>query len=510
MTSPAEAASSSAPTPTPAPAATLVVFGVTGDLSHRLLTPALVNMMAGGLIGEDFTVLGVGRSEGDDASLRKSLEAFRAKSSGEGKAKHDAASDAAWASLRERIHYVRGDIDDPALFDRIKARLDDTGTGNAAFYLATAPDLFGDTVEHLSKAGLLDQSKGFRRVAIEKPFGHDHASAKALNARLLALVDETQLFRIDHFLGKETVQNILVTRFGNTMMEAVWSNHYIDHVQITAAETVGVGTRGGFYDATGALRDMVPNHLFQLLAMVCMEPPNAFDAESIRNEKAKVFRAIRGPEPDAVARDAVRGVYEAGTVGDEAIAPYREADDVAPDSRTETYVALKVAVDSWRWAGVPFYLRTGKALSRRDTEVVVQFKPVPFAQFRGTNVTRLPTNRLVIQIQPDEGISIDFAAKRPGPIVDTAPVSMNFRYADVFDVSHSTGYETLLYDMLTGDQTLFQRADAIEAAWLAVQPVIDAWAAGGAPEGYAAGSDGPDAARALLERDGRQWHGLGA
>ena len=499
-----------APTPTPAPAATLVVFGVTGDLSHRLLTPALVNMTASGLIGDDFQVIGVGRSEGDDASLRKSLEAFRTKAGGEGKARHDDASEAAWKSLRERIHYLRGDLGDPALFERIKTRLDELGAGNAAFYLATAPELFGDTVEHLAKAGLLDEGKGFRRVAIEKPFGHDHASAKALNQRLLALVDESQLYRIDHFLGKETVQNILVTRFGNTMIEAVWSNHYIDHVQITAAETVDVGTRGGFYDATGALRDMVPNHLFQLLAMVCMEPPNAFDAESIRNEKAKVFRAIRGPEPDAVARDAVRGAYEAGTVGGHAIASYRDAEDVASDSRTETYVALKVGVDSWRWAGVPFYLRTGKALSHRDTEVVVHFKAVPFAQFRGTKVERLPANRLVIQIQPDEGISIDFVAKRPGPIVDTAPVSMDFRYADVFDVSHSTGYETLLYDMLTGDQTLFQRADAIEAAWLAVQPVLDAWAAGGAPEGYQAGSEGPDAARELIERDGRQWHRLGS
>ena len=483
-----------------APPATLVIFGITGDLAHRLLTPALINMTAAGLLGDDFTVIGIGRSEGDDASMRKSLGDFRAKAKGEGA--RDASTDDAWASLRKRMHYLRGDLGEPSFFKTLKKCLDDDGASNVIFYLATAPELFGDAVENLAGAGLLDEDGkkggGFRRVAIEKPFGHDHASAKALNERLLKLVDESRIYRIDHFLGKETVQNILVTRFANTMIEAVWNNRYIDHVQITAAETVDVGTRGGFYDANGALRDMVPNHLFQLLAMVCMEPPNAFDAESIRNEKAKVFGAIRGPEADAVGQDAVRGTYDG----------YRKADDIAPDSRTETYVAMKVAVDSWRWAGVPFYLRTGKAMGSRDTHVVVQFKPVPFAQFRGTDVTRLPDNKLVIHVQPDEGVSIEFAAKRPGPKVDTAPVSMDFRYADTFDVSHATGYETLLYDMLTGDQTLFQRADGVEAAWQAVQATLDSWAASGEPEPYEVGSEGPAGAAALIERDGRQWHGL--
>lgn len=483
-----------------APPATLVIFGITGDLAHRLLTPALINMTAAGLLGDDFTVIGIGRSEGDDASMRKSLGDFRAKAKGEGA--RDASTDDAWASLSKRMHYLRGDLGEPSFFKTLKKRLDDGGASNVIFYLATAPELFGDAVENLAGAGLLDEGEkkggGFRRIAIEKPFGHDHASAKALNERLLRLVDESRIYRIDHFLGKETVQNILVTRFANTMIEAVWNNRYIDHVQITAAETVDVGTRGGFYDANGALRDMVPNHLFQLLAMVCMEPPNAFDAESIRNEKAKVFGAIRGPEADAVGQDAVRGTYDG----------YRKADDIAPDSRTETYVAMKVAVDSWRWAGVPFYLRTGKAMGSRDTHVVVQFKPVPFAQFRGTDVTRLPDNKLVIHVQPDEGVSIEFAAKRPGPKVDTAPVSMDFRYADTFDVSHATGYETLLYDMLTGDQTLFQRADGVEAAWQAVQATLDRWAASGEPEPYEVGSEGPAGAAALIERDGRQWHGL--
>ena len=487
-----------------APPATLVIFGITGDLAHRLLTPALINMTSAGLLGDDFTVIGVGRSKGDDKSLRKSLDDFRAKAKGEGA--RDKSTDDAWAALRERMHYLRGDIGKPAFFDELKKHLDDMGATNVVFYLATAPELFGDAVENLFKAGLLKEgkgrgknaAKGFRRVAVEKPFGHDHASAKALNERLLSLVDESQIYRIDHFLGKETVQNILVTRFANTMIEAVWNNRYIDHVQITAAETVDIGSRGAFYDANGALRDMVPNHLFQLLAMVCMEPPNAFDAESIRNEKSKVFAAIRGPEADAVLQDAVRGMYDG----------YSKADDVAPDSRTETYVAMKVAVDSWRWAGVPFYLRTGKAMGSRDTHVVVQFKPVPFAQFRGTDVTRLPDNKLMIHIQPNEGVSIGFAAKRPGPTVDTAPVTMDFRYVDEFDVSHATGYETLLYDMLTGDQTLFQRADGVEAAWQAVQATLDGWAADGEPETYEVGSEGPSGAAALIERDGRRWHGL--
>jgi glucose-6-phosphate 1-dehydrogenase len=493
----------------PAPPATIILFGATGDLAHRLLMPSLINMTQGGLVADDLRIIGIGRSDDDDKSIRESFEKFAAKAHGEGKVEADTAHDVAWASLRERIFYVKDDITDPSMFDRLKTRLDKDGAGNVAFYLATAPHFFGDVIENLAKAGLLDEAKGFRRIAIEKPFGHDLDSAHALNTRILALIGEPQIYRIDHFLGKETVQNIMVARFANTMIESVWNSRYIDHVQITAAETVDVGTRGSFYDATGALRDMVPNHLFQLLAMVGMEPPNSFDAEAIRNEKAKLFQAIRGPVAQDVATHAVRGAYTAGAVGGRAVSDYAATPDIAPDSRTETYVAMKVMVDSWRWAGVPFYLRTGKALSHRDTEVVVTFKPVPFAQFSGTDVTRLPANKLVLQIQPDEGISLDFVAKRPGPAIDTAPVTMDFRYADAFDVSHATGYETLIYDMLTGDQTLFQRADGIEAAWAAVQPVLEAWADSGDPEPYQAGSGGPAAADALIERDGRYWHELG-
>jgi len=350
----------------------------------------------------------------------------------------------------------------------------------------------------------------FRRVAIEKPFGHDLASARALNAQILRVLPESQIYRLDHFLGKETVQNILVARFANQWFEAVWNNRYIDHIQITAAETVDVGTRGAFYDATGALRDMVPNHLFQLLAMVAMEPPTNFNADAIRSEKAQVLGAVRKPKPKEARADAVRGQYKKGQIGDHAVQAYRKTKDVAADSHTETYVALKLHVDTWRWAGVPFYLRTGKALAARDTEIVVVFKPVPFAMFSETPVANLPPNRLVLQIQPNEGIVLDMLVKKPGPAIQTAPATLDFTYADMFTLSGRTGYETLLYDMMTGDQTLFQRADQIEAGWAAVQPFLDAWAKGGGKiESYAPGSAGPEGADALLARDGRHWHAIG-
>ena len=481
--------------PPVAPAATLVIFGGTGDLTRRLLIPALANLCADGLIGDDLHIVGIGSREGDDAMLRELLDEFAPK--GE-----------CWQGLRERITYLAGDFTQDAVFDALKGQL---GDGNAAFYLATAAQFFGGIVERLAKSGMMEEADGrFRRVLIEKPFGHDLASAQELNRKILGVVSEAQVYRIDHFLGKETVQNILVARFANAMMEAVWNSRYIDHVQITAAETVDVGSRGSFYDATGALRDMLPNHLMQLLAMVGMEPPNGFGAEAIRSEKAKLLGAIRHATPEEAATDAVRGRYSAGKIGDRDVKAYAETADVDPNGTTETYVALKLNVDTWRWAGVPFYLRTGKALAARDTEIVVTFKPVPFALFRQTPVAELPPNKLVLQLQPDEGLSLCMLAKRPGPEIETAPISLDFKYADRFKIAGRTGYETLLYDMLMGDQTLFQRADQIEAGWAAVQPFLDAWTRGeGVLEDYAPGTTGPDAADALIARDGRQWHGIG-
>jgi glucose-6-phosphate 1-dehydrogenase len=406
--------------------------------------------------------------------------------------------DTSWSKLSRNADYLKGDFSDPATFTAIADKI----AGHAVFYLATAPDFFGPIVDSLADAGLLGQTTGYRRVVIEKPFGTDLASAKALNARLLARAAEDQIYRIDHFLGKETVQNILVTRFANPMFEAVWNSRYIDHVQITAAETVPVGTRGKFYDATGALRDMVPNHLFQLLALIGMEPPNSFDAETIRNEKAKLIAAILPADP----KQAVRGQYRAGKVGGKTVPAYRATNLVAKDSTTETYVAMKLEVASWRWVGVPFYLRTGKALAARDTEIVIQFRDASIMLFRDTETDELPPNRLVLQIQPNEGISLAFTAKRPGHSFETAAVKMNFNYADSFEIGHQTGYETLLYDVLIGDQTLFQRADQIEGGWRVVQPLLDAWRKARRPETYPGGSEGPKGADTLIAGDGRRWN----
>ena len=471
-----------------APAATFVVFGALGDLTKRLLAPALVNLLGDGLIPEDTEILGVSHHGVGDDDIRKTLGEF-------------VEDKAAYAKLSEHVTYLEGEFDDAAVYKALAGK----GLKNAVFYLAVAPRFFGPIVDQLGEAGLLDEADGFRRVVIEKPFGSDLPSAQALNAQILARAGEQQIYRIDHFLGKETVQNIMVFRFGNPAIEAVWNSRYIDHVQITAAEAVGVGTRGKFYDATGALRDMVPNHLFQVLSMICMEPPNSFDAEAIRTEKAKVIAAVK-----PVAReDAARGRYEAGRVGKTEIGPYLETAEIDPKSTTETYAALKVEVQSWRWSGTPFYLRTGKALSARDTEVVIQFRDVGLALLQDADMDRLPPNRLVIQIQPDEGISLEVVAKTPGPGLEAAPVSMEFRYADRFKIGHRTGYETLLYDVLMGDQTLFQRADQIESGWRAVQPLLEAWGRSGAPEEYPAGGAGPGSAEALLIRDGRRWHKLG-
>jgi glucose-6-phosphate 1-dehydrogenase len=381
------------------------------------------------------------------------------------------------------------------------------------FYLAVADRLFGAVVEHLGKAKLTDQEtdengkrRFWRRVVIEKPFGHSLDSARALNACIQRKLHEDQIYRIDHFLGKDTVQSIMAFRFGNGLFEPVWNRDRIDHVQITAAETVGVETRGKFYEATGALRDMAPNHLLNLLSMVAMEPPVGFSAAAIRSKRADVLCAMPSVRPVR----AVRGQYGAGQVLGRATKPYRREANVAPDSNVETYVAMELGIDNWRWAGVPFFIRTGKHLESRTTEIAIRFKHAPYTAFQDTPVDELRPNWLVLRIAPDESISLQFDVKRPGPEMDLAPVRMDFRYGDWFPKEANVGYETLLYDVMIGDATLFMRADMVEQTWRVVQPVLDAWGDGNAagPAIYPAGSSGPSEADSLLRRTGRSWRPL--
>jgi len=499
----------------------MVLFGAAGDLTNRLVVPALYNLVVAGRLPDGFRLVGVDRAELDTRTwtegLGASMRAFAARGDAEGIA---AGIDPdAWAWLAERASYRRGDIEDPATYaglgDDLTALEGTVATGgNRLFYLAVADRFFGPVVRALGTAGLVAEGAGleapWRRVVIEKPFGHDLASARALNAEVLETLAERQIYRMDHFLGKETVQNILALRFANGVFEPLWNRAHVDHVQISVAETVGVERRGGFYERTGALRDMVPNHVFQLLAMVAMEPPTSFDADAVRDRKADLLGAVRIPTAESVATDVVRGQYAAGTVAGAAVHDYRAEPDVAPDSEVETYVAAKLLIDNWRWSGVPFYLRTGKSLARRTSEIAIRFHQAPYSVFRGTDVEHTHPNWLVLRIQPDEGIALEIAAKRPGPSVSLGTVRMDFAYTDWFDATPNTGYETLLYDCMIGDATLFQRADAVESCWRVVDPMLEAWShgAGGPVERYAAGADGPAAADALLERDGRTWRTL--
>jgi glucose-6-phosphate 1-dehydrogenase len=483
-----------------APPCILVIFGAAGDLTRRLLIPALYNLRRARLLAESFAVVGVARASKDDAAFRAEAAAsVREFAGGE-------AAGADCRALVERMFYLRGDFDDPATYAQLRELMRGTertyGTrGNCLFYLATPPQAFARIVRRLADAGLLREEEGrWRRVVVEKPFGSDLRSAQALNRELLAALAESQIYRIDHYLGKETVQNILVFRFANGIFEPLWNRDHIDHVQITVAETLGVERRGKFYDATGALRDMVPNHLFQLLTFAAMEPPSCFDADALRSEKAKVLDAVHHFGAEDARRNVVRAQY----------AGYRRSPDVAPDSTTETYVALKLMIDNWRWAGVPIYLRTGKSLARRHTEVAIQFKQAPLALFRDTPVERLTPNDLVLHIQPEEAVTLRLSAKVPGPSIRMDGVAMKFNYRERFRAAPSTGYETLLYDCMVGDASLFQRADNIEAGWRVVQPLLDAWAeqrASALPT-YAAGSSGPAEADALLQRDHRHWRAL--
>ena len=479
-----------------------VLFGAAGDLTKRKLVPALLNLVNAKLLPDTFAVMGVSVDDLDAEGFRKQVSEFLPTND-------DKALD--W--LRSRLLYERGDFGDPNTFLRLRDRLAaidieyQTG-GNYLFYLATAPKFFAPIVQQLGKAELSRQENGrWRRVVIEKPFGQDLESAKALNRDIRGVLEENQIYRIDHYLGKETVQNIMVFRFDNAIFEPIWNRRYIDHLQITNAETVGVERRGAYFDNAGTLRDMVPNHVMQLLSLTAMESPVSFQADAVRNEQAKVLHSLQPLNAEDVLQQSVRGQYGEGTVAGQRVPRYRSEPGVNPDSRTETFVALKLNIDNWRWAGVPFYFRTGKRLAKRHTEIVIQFKRMPFELFRNAPFHKLHTNTLVIQIQPVEGISLSFGAKIPGPVLRVGSVDMSFEYSKYFGADAYTGYEVLLYDCMMGDATLFQRADMVEAGWSVIDPVLDVWKA--VPPrrfpNYASGSWGPAESDQLLENDNRQW-----
>ena len=485
----------------------MVIFGASGDLAKRKLIPALCNLAQADLLSREFAIVGF-------ASSPISTETFRAQLSEDIKNYATAPIDPQlWEWFLERIYYVPGNFQDADAYRRLSEQIEivdkEHGTqGNRFFYLAVAPRFFSEIVRQLGTANLTREEDGrWSRVIIEKPFGHDLDSARKLNREIKEVLKEQQIYRIDHYLGKETVQNVLVFRFSNSIAEPLWNRSFIDHVQITAAETVGVEHRGGYYETSGALRDMIPNHLFQLLSLTAMEPPISFEADAVRNKQAEVLQAIQPPTPEDVLRNMVRGQYGNGGPN---LNAYRNEPDVDPESNTETFVALKLSIDNWRWGGVPFYLRTGKRMPKRTTEIAIQFRRTPFVLFRNTTVKDLETNRLVIHIQPDEGISLQFGAKIPGPVMNVGPVNMNFDYLSNFGKPASTGYERLFYDCMMGDATLFQRADMVEAGWKVIQPVLDVWKAlpGRDFPNYGAGSWGPEAAIELMARDGREWRSI--
>jgi glucose-6-phosphate 1-dehydrogenase len=489
----------------------MVIFGASGDLTKRKLIPALCNLAKSHLLSTKFAVIGFSydsmTTEAFRAQLTKDIKEFAP----------EPVDSKLWDWFLERIYYVQGDFQDSAAYEKLKVQIaaaekTHSTEGNRFFYLAVSPKFFAPVAKQLGEAGLTQESNGkWARVIIEKPFGRDLDSAKQLNRDLKKILEEQQIYRIDHYLGKETVQNLMVFRFANAIAEPLWNRNFIDSVQITAAETVGVEHRGGFYETAGALRDMVPNHLFQLLSLTAMEPPISFDADAVRDKQAEILHAAQVPTPEEVITTAVRGQYGEGFEGKERSLAYRNEAMVSPTSNTETYVALKLQIDNWRWAGVPFYLRTGKRLPHRTTEIAIQFRRSPFVLFRKTKIADLQTNRLVIHIQPDEGISLRFGAKIPGPVMQLGLVNMEFDYARDFGRSHSTGYERLLYDCMIGDATLFQRADMVEAGWRVIQPILDVWSAVPAKQfpNYAAGTWGPSEADALLARDGRAWRKIG-
>ena len=490
----------------PAPPCVLVIFGGSGDLARRKLLPSLYNLARHGFLDEHFAVLALGSKPLSDEAMRERLvEAVR-----------EFCEQPIDSSLLERLqratYYRRGNFNRGQELESLRQPLEEIaarhGTqGNVVFYLATPPEAFGPIATALGKAGLVrPPSDGpWTRIIVEKPFGRDLASAQTLNRELLAVFDESQIHRIDHYLGKETVQNLLLLRFTNGLFEPIWNRRYVDHVQILVAETLGVEGRGAYYDTSGALRDMLQNHMMQLLCLVAMEPPISFSAEEVRNEKVKVLHAIKPMSPGEIERFTVRGQYGPGFIDGKPVPGYAQEPDVPPNSTTETFAAARFEVENWRWAGVPFYLRTGKRRPMRTTQITIEFRRAPLLLLPAARMQ--PPNRLVVHVQPDERISVHFHAKCPGPQIRLAPVEMTFAYSDLEGGSRRTGYETLLYDCMIGDATSFHRADMIDAAWRIATPILEVWAALPPTDfpNYAAGTWGPAAAEALIARDGRAW-----
>jgi glucose-6-phosphate 1-dehydrogenase len=481
---------------------TLAIFGASGDLTRRKLIPALWSLYQGRTLPEPFSIIAVARSELTNdafrAKMREAVADF---------ARVQPPTEAVWERFASCLSYVPGDPNDPALYQRLSRALE--GHPKRLFYCATPPSLYPAIVTHLGESGLSRDRGGWTRIIIEKPFGRDLESAQALNALITAYFREQQVYRIDHYLGKETVQNILVFRFANGIFEPLWNRQHVDHVEITVGETIGVATRGPYYEEAGALRDMVQNHMLQLLCLIAMEPPVTFDADPVRDEKNKVMRALKPIDPASVDEVAVRGQYGPGWVESERVPGYRKERGVQPDSPTETYAALEVFVDNWRWAGVPFYLRTGKRLARRVSEIAIQFKRTPHLIFRRDPAGVHP-NALALRIQPDEGISLTVEAKAPGPELKLEPVTMDFRYGEVFGAEPPEAYERLLLDAVNGDATLYARGDWVEHAWAVLEPVLQAWSSGPPPKfpNYEAGTWGPAEADTFIERAGRKWRKL--
>jgi len=483
----------------------IVIFGASGDLTHRKLIPALFELAACRSLASRFAIIGFARSEMSDAAFQDSAAEDVRKNNG-----GCPINDNDLRSFAQSFVYVAGDYDQPEAFEKLSRRLEELDEerhleGNRLFYLATPPAVYPRVIAQIQKAGLAQPAgdNSWVRIVVEKPFGHDLTSARKLNRTILEVFEETQVYRIDHFLGKDTVQNLLALRFGNGIFEPLWNRNYVDHVQITAAESLGVEQRAAFYETTGALRDMVQSHLLQLTSLAAIEPPSNFDATAVRNEKLKVLQALRPYTPETVATNVIAGQYAQGQIDGEDVAGYRQEPAVKSDSVTETFVAAKVLIDNWRWADVPFYIRTGKRMRRRVTEVAINFRRAPHLLFRGQGID---TNTMVLNIQPEEGISIGFHAKLPGQQMRLAHVAMDFSYLAAFGASERSAYATLLNDCMRGDATLFDRADGVEAAWAFVQPIFDAWERQGrSVPAYPAGSWGPREGDELLSRDGRHW-----